>query len=856
MDSRKRLWRDSEGNIVSKRPTSLTHQNVLSSKEDDIRSGPDLSNQVLSNTNTGGFQPQQQLSPPRSLTSSEPGELSHQQNHMPNGEEAGNGIASSMSNHDTLDFLANSTWYSQPFDYSMAPQIDAPDDDMFNPDTASSFNMPFTTMNNYNWLFDRDQPFIIPAEAGQQHYGHNPSELPHSHNRISTPKFYAASGSTSLDNSQFRQSMASEMWPQPSDSQPIQGYHRPAGGRSTASASSVPPDDESPSLPSITGLPSTAISQTSLSDHSSTYQGEGRPRRSKTPVLTLHPQNFRPTSSARKLPVLDEYSRNRILQQLARFGPGTPLASLSPSESPLLSLQAMQRYSDLFFTRFNTCYPLIHQATFDPNGVDPLFLLSVLLLGATYAEKDAHGLAVCIHEAMRPQIFQHPDFTPQPELWILQTILLVECFGKSRAGQRQHNMAHLFHGLLVNLIRRSGCQTVREPDIGDDADDLQCRWRKAMDIEQRKRLAFLCFLWDTQHAVLFSQSLCISAFELRTFLPCSPQSWEADTAENWFGHAVKETRIPFLSVLKTYMNPNANPAPPQLNALSRLLVLHGLMSIQWDLKRRDQTSLGIAIPMVNESQSWQMLLAQAYDSWKADFDTYCMNMTLSLMDQAQLKNEFIRFSTATNAIYHAAHIILHVEILDLQIYAGAQHIIGRPVTPADYARSRRVVKQWAKPGIAMPATKAAWHAAQLLRAGIMNLDNWDVDNAFHYPWCLYLATLTCWAFHFAGTDEQPEPPQLLTPGSNRVAQHSTGPLDAGAIHMHGHGPDIFCDEKADMTAMVSGMTNISSEDLWRVAGKYSTSGLTAVMARHLGNIRWAVVHEGMKVLKGITERSK
>jgi hypothetical protein len=76
-------------------------------------------------------------------------------------------------------------------------------------------------------------------------------------------------------------------------------------------------------------------------------------------------------------------------------------------------------------------------------------LASVLLLGATYGNKDFHLFAICIHDVMRAQILGSQDFTTRPPLWILQTILLTECFGKSRAGQMQHDMSHLFHGLLI-----------------------------------------------------------------------------------------------------------------------------------------------------------------------------------------------------------------------------------------------------------------------------------------------------------------------------------------------------------------------------------------------------------------------
>lgn len=239
-----------------------------------------------------------------------------------------------------------------------------------------------------------------------------------------------------------------------------------------------------------------------------------------------------------------------------------------------------------------------------------------------------------------------------------------------------------------------------------------------------------------------------------------------------------------------------------------------------------------------------------------------MNMTLSLNDQPARKAEFTRFSTATVAIYRAAHITLNVEILDLQIYAGARHIIGRPVTRADYDRSRRIVKDWAKPspGGSTPAAKAAWHAAHLLRDGIMNLDNWDVNNAFHYPWCLYLSTLTCWAFHFANVVDKSPSSGAPANGGGGIGLNTGGGGADRNMHLASkespannsvddHG--IVWHAKAEMNALVSSMTSVVPENLWRGLGKYSTSGLTTVMAKHLSNIRWAVVHEGMKVLRGL-----
>jgi Fungal specific transcription factor domain len=111
------------------------------------------------------------------------------------------------------------------------------------------------------------------------------------------------------------------------------------------------------------------------------------------------------------------------------------------------------------------------------------------------------------------------------------------------------------------------------------------------------RLALLCFMWDTQHAVLFSQSLCMNAAELKVSLPWDLALWEADTAEEWHGLNSKTQPQPqYLSVLKTYIKPTSTSQTPSLNALSRVLMLHGLMSVAWDLNRRDQTSLGTTLP--------------------------------------------------------------------------------------------------------------------------------------------------------------------------------------------------------------------------------------------------------------------
>lgn len=410
-------------------------------------------------------------------------------------------------------------------------------------------------------------------------------------------------------------------------------------------------------------------------------------------------------------------------------------------------------------------------------------------------------------------------------------------------------MSHLFHGLLINLIRRSDCQSIRPPTLEDATDDLEDDWRAWVDAEQKKRLAFLCFMWDTQHAVLFCQSLCMSAFELRSNLPCDQSLWEADSAESWHQLRQKQPANPlFLSCLKMYLNPSASVSVPKnLNALSRSLLLHGLMSIAWDMQRRDQTSLGVID--TNPLGDWQTRLATSYMAWNHDFESFCSSYLARLPSAAHtLAKEFTAFRTAVSSLYHSAHILLHTPFLDIQIYAGARHILGRPVARADYARSQKVVKKWVAEN-PKEAGKAVWHASALVNQGVEILDGESSSadlgggRLWHLPWAVYLGTLTVWGVWYA----RPVP----SPSSGLSGCHDDDDDD-----------EIIWDPQAEMKVLLETVLKSDPERLLEVGyergiagglGKKGTNGLTAVVSKCLGKVRWAVVHDAMMVLRGLVQ---
>ncbi|ORY59674.1 fungal-specific transcription factor domain-containing protein [Pseudomassariella vexata] len=791
LNTRKRMWKDLDGRIVQKRPKETSSEHI-------------------STFGTYAQQPENPISPPGS---SENPDLTSDHGAVHEALFTDNSLVPEFhipsgpySNHGCDAFWMSSQQPGAP----IGCQLDINYDDVFQPDTASSFNMPYTTQVNYDWLFKSNSGYDEPDPI-----------------TCSTPMLQQPNMQDQIFN--------------------VPEQH-PTAKSTQTTVTSYPPyrDHNVVCRPSPESLSS---SQLRFTRENTEQMGSNRSESSLPATQSSSNEKFspdkvqfeRPLSFLRKpegLPSIDEDTYTQLLQIIEAARPPGPDGDFLDVRQALLSLTSLQTYSDLFFTKFNTVYPLIHQATFDKGQFEPLLLLSIILLGATYCNKDTLKLAVCIHDVIRPQIFAHAGFSPKPELWMLQTILLVECFGKSRAGQKQHDMSHLFHGMLINLIRRSDCQSVRPSRFSDPdwrPSSQETSWRQWAEAEEKKRLALLCFMWDTQHAVLFCQSLCMSAFELRVALPCDQTLWEASSAAEWSHHTRLCPPEPmYLLALKSYLTSDAQ-RPLKLNGLSRIILFHGLMSIFWDMKRRDQTSLGV---ISSQSSSWQSRLEKAYQNWKVEFDSYCSELSAATEVKIRkgsvdgiAKVEIEAWQAAYVTVYHAAQVLLRSEFLDIQIFAGARHILGNQVQRVDYNRSERVVRRWGSSSERQTretegsdAATAAWHAAHLLQAASQNFIDYDSMGLFHVPWCLYLATLTIWAFHYVG------------------------------LRASGFGPDhgeIVWDAQAEMNTLVKTMTDMTPRQLLATQGSKQTGGLVCVVAGALSKVRWGIVHAGVAVLKGL-----
>lgn len=148
---------------------------------------------------------------------------------------------------------------------------------------------------------------------------------------------------------------------------------------------------------------------------------------------------------------LTQTKRGEILGLISDMRPVYSDGTSIDEKTADLSLDRMQEYLDLFFANFNSCYPMIHTPTLEVLDAEPLFLLSLIVFGATYKEKEDHQLSVCLYDAMTPYIMSGLSGIKVPDLSILQAFMVLECYGIYRAGAYQRENAIVMHTFLFNV---------------------------------------------------------------------------------------------------------------------------------------------------------------------------------------------------------------------------------------------------------------------------------------------------------------------------------------------------------------------------------------------------------------------
>ena len=292
------------------------------------------------------------------------------------------------------------------------------------------------------------------------------------------------------------------------------------------------------------------------------------------------------------------------------------LAGDVDADGHALSLKSLKAYIWSFWDHFHDQMPLLHKPTFSADRTHNLLLLAIIAIGAANLERDRFGaltpvgadLAYFIAWHLRGEVFMSPDFRAPARLWVLQTLLLLECYEKLYSTRLLHERAQIHHAATIFLLRRGSAlqgRSVFEPpphsgsssNNGIDAqgksgfmvDTPDTWWNHWITTEATKRVAIAAFIIDSTHATMFSHTAVMLASEMKLALPCDEALWTAPS-----GHEVRrlleqpgapEARsVGFLDALKLTLNDGR----VHTNVFGRTALMAGLLNVTFNLSQRDQ----------------------------------------------------------------------------------------------------------------------------------------------------------------------------------------------------------------------------------------------------------------------------
>lgn len=530
----------------------------------------------------------------------------------------------------------------------------------------------------------------------------------------------------------------------------------------------------------------------------------------------------------------------------------------------MLSRRMMQAYLSSYWYHFSDQLPILHRPTFSSDKSPNLLLLAMMTIGAACLDR-THGQQVLtagakvsnfIARHLRWEIFMDTNFRPPAKLWVFQTLILLELYEKMFSTRELHERAHIHHATMITLMRRGrsliGKSSMDSPPnqrempngskqvlgAGQTPEEW---WNHWVTNEATRRAAFAAFIIDSTHATMFGHSAVMVTHEMRLPLPCDESLWRArSSAEVGRAEANLSARgirpISFLEGLKRTLSHQE----VKTTSFGRTALMAGLMSVTYHMHQRDlQVNVlgGGVLQALGGRDKWRAALTRAYDAWKSDFDK-------GLEDSEPSSDPYGRGSTRNAAhivfgsrtvLHHLAHMAMHADIVDCQMFARAKRLLGRTIGTQEFSSAqKRVKEQWAPSARARDAT---FYALKFLSsvllpeaAASMNASSpWPegvyetrYDVLMNRPWVLYFAALVVWCYGYA-----------LEGPCGDITRNNTA--DENQEQMRNY---------LLRYASITGPNELQS-----MQGINNNTALLTVLRDSFDNTRWDLLHEGAHLLR-------
>lgn len=128
----------------------------------------------------------------------------------------------------------------------------------------------------------------------------------------------------------------------------------------------------------------------------------------------------------------------------------------------------------------------------------------------------------------------------------------------------------------------------------------------------------------------------------------------------------------------------------------------------------------------------------------------------------------------TICTHHALALSTHTPLHPLLIGASESWLFGTKITDeTTWQQSKATLREWVA---SENATKATWHATQLLRITFQSRSDFPqretvTGGYLHDLWCLYVAALVCWAFGYGRTNAKAQPESVTDTAEVAAAEY-------------------------------------------------------------------------------------
>ncbi|EGV62044.1 hypothetical protein PSN45_000753 [Yamadazyma tenuis] len=439
------------------------------------------------------------------------------------------------------------------------------------------------------------------------------------------------------------------------------------------------------------------------------------------------------------------------------------MAELVPSlmTDSYFTAENIEKYLVNFWCIYHIQFPIIHRPTFSTTTANPLLLLSIMTIGSSLESRMCHEperklryikLAESIADPLRWLICSHGEVLESSTSWLLQSLLILECYEITCSNRKLHRRAHLNHGFKIELLRRSpllGGNLEQSDDLDKDASTSP--WESWIELESLKRCAYITFLVDTYNAIIFGQEAVLYTHHIKLSLPCIDSIWEAaNTNKMDVNNQLDNSK--FLSVLTDvlrYEKVNSTPFT------SRILLV-GIISLA---VQTEQIDLSVKALQDQGLKSWKTSLLQSLDSWYDNvIDETCCELDSAFYCPIDIPEAGLSKPDDTSckfAVYHIAQAFLRVPQYDCIIFAGSPQRMNIKTSPKDLENVRRRMENWTK---SLDGRMAVTHAYVLLCEILLTQDETgehvpvtyepNMDPIFYRPNIVASSLFLIWCYNY------------------------------------------------------------------------------------------------------------